>query len=75
VSGEVVLALPANVAADFTITTFSGDMNTDFQPALHRPGRHPDFHSPEKELTFSTGAGGAKVAVETLSGSIRLRKR
>jgi DUF4097 and DUF4098 domain-containing protein YvlB len=75
VSGEVVLALPANVAADFTIATFSGSINTDFQPSVRRPGRHPDSYSPEKELTFSTGAGGAKVSVETLSGSIRLRKR
>jgi hypothetical protein len=71
VSGGVELALPANVAADFTVNTFSGSIDTDFGSATYRTGRH----SPEKELTFSTGGGGAKVAIETLSGSVRLRKR
>jgi DUF4097 and DUF4098 domain-containing protein YvlB len=70
VSGAVQLMLPANVAADFTVNTFSGDIDTDFG-AAYRTGRH----TPEKELTFSTGGGGAKVAIETLSGSVTLRKR
>ena len=71
VSGEVELRLPAKTEADFTVSTFSGDINSDFGTAVYRPGRH----SPQKELTFSTGGGGAKVAIETLSGSISLRKR
>jgi DUF4097 and DUF4098 domain-containing protein YvlB len=71
VSGEVELLLPAKTGADFTVSTFSGDINSDFGTAVYRPGRH----SPQKELTFSTGGGGAKIAVETLSGSISLRKR
>jgi hypothetical protein len=71
VSGEVELALPASVAADFTISSFSGGVSNDFGPAVYRMGRH----SPEKDLSFSTGGGGAKVSVETLSGGITLRKR
>ncbi|HEY2943799.1 MAG TPA: DUF4097 family beta strand repeat-containing protein [Vicinamibacteria bacterium] len=71
VSGEIELALPAGVAADFTVSTFSGDVINEFGAATYRTGRH----SPEKELTFSTGRGGAKIAIETLSGSISLRKR
>jgi DUF4097 and DUF4098 domain-containing protein YvlB len=71
VSGAVELLLPASVAADFTINTFSGNIDSDFGAALYRTGRHP----PEKELTFSTGGGGAKVSIETLSGSVMLRKR
>jgi len=71
VSGEIELALPAGVAADFTISTFSGQVTNDFGQATYRTGRH----LPEKELSFSTGGGGAKIAVETLSGSISLRKR
>jgi DUF4097 and DUF4098 domain-containing protein YvlB len=71
VSGEIELALPAGVAADFTVSTFSGSVTNDFGPATPRAGRH----FPEKELSFSTGRGGAKIAVETLSGSISLRKR
>ena len=73
VSGEVELTLPATTAADFTVNTFSGDIRTDFSVALIRnPGGR---HSPQKELTFSIGGGGAKVAIETLSGAISLRKR
>ena len=70
VSGSVELALPATTAADFTVTTFSGDIRNELGPAAHRASRH----STEKELAFSTGGGGANVTVETLSGSIVLRK-
>jgi DUF4097 and DUF4098 domain-containing protein YvlB len=71
VSGAVELLLPGNVAADFTVNTFSGDIDTEFGAAVYRTGRH----SPQKELNFSTGGGGAKVSIETLSGSVTLRKR
>ncbi|PYQ12309.1 MAG: hypothetical protein DMF80_19450 [Acidobacteria bacterium] len=71
VSGSIELDLPAGTAADFTVNTFSGDINTDFGAALYRSGPH----SHQKELTFSIGGGGAKVTIETLSGSIVLRKR
>jgi hypothetical protein len=71
VSGEVELALPAGTAADFTVSTFSGDIRNELGPAAQRASRH----TTEKELTFSTGGGGAKVTVETLSGGIVLRRR
>jgi len=71
VSGELELTLPAALAADFTISTFSGGVNNEFGPAVSRTGRH----SPEKDVSFSTGGGGAKVSLETLSGAITLRKR
>jgi DUF4097 and DUF4098 domain-containing protein YvlB len=74
VSGGVELLLPAGVAADFTVSTFSGSVESDFGPAVYRSGR-AGGHSPQKELTFSTGGGGAKVSIETLSGSVSLRKR
>jgi hypothetical protein len=70
VSGSVELALPASTAADFTVTTFSGDIRNELGPPAHRSSRH----TTEKELTFSTGGGGANVTVETLSGSIVLRR-
>jgi DUF4097 and DUF4098 domain-containing protein YvlB len=71
VSGSVELALPASVGADFEISTFSGDIENELGPAAPRKGRH----SPEKELSFTAGSGGAKVTVQTLSGGIHLRKR
>jgi DUF4097 and DUF4098 domain-containing protein YvlB len=71
VSGEVELALPENTSADFSVTTFSGDIRNELGPPAPAPSRH----TTERELTFSTGGGGAKVTVETLSGSIVLRRR
>jgi DUF4097 and DUF4098 domain-containing protein YvlB len=71
VSGSVDLALAANVSADFSISSFSGDIENELGP----PARKASRWTSEKELSFSTGAGGAKVTVETLSGNIRLRKR
>ena len=71
VSGAVELVLPSNIAADFTISTFSGDIRNELGP----PARKPGLHLPGKELTFSTGGGGANVSVETLSGGIVLRRK
>jgi DUF4097 and DUF4098 domain-containing protein YvlB len=71
VSGGVDIALPAGIAADFSITTFSGGVDNELGP----PAQKTSKWTPEKELSFSTGAGGAKVNVQTLSGGIRLRKK
>jgi hypothetical protein len=70
VSGAVELALPAATAADFTITTFSGDIRNELGPPAQRTSRH----TTEKELTFSLGGGGGSVTIDTLSGAIVLRR-
>jgi DUF4097 and DUF4098 domain-containing protein YvlB len=71
VSGCVELSLPGNVSADFSISTFSGEITNDLGPSPKSKSR---FTS-EKDLTFTTGSGGADVSVQTLSGCIHLRKR
>lgn len=71
VSGGVDLVLPASISADFSLTTFSGDIQSDFGGAARRTSK---FTS-EKELEFSTGNGNAKVEVQTLSGAIVIKKR
>lgn len=71
VSGGVELVLPATLSADFSVTTFSGKVENELGPGAERPGKW----IPGRELSFSTGSGGAKVSVETLSGPIRLRKK
>src|SRR5262245_8624874 len=72
VSGGVEIVLPGSVSADFEISTFSGGIDNELGPAAPPKGRR---YSPEKELSFTTGSGGAKVVVQTLSGGISLRKR
>ncbi len=71
VSGGIELRLPASVAADFAITSFSGEIENELGPA---PTRHSRYTT-EKALEFQAGGGGAKVELETLSGDITLRKR
>lgn len=71
VSGSVEFVLAADLGADFQLATFSGDIDNELGPAPTRQSRW----TTEKELSFSLAGGGAKITVETLSGSIRLRKR
>ncbi len=71
VSGSVELLLPADVAADFHVTSFSGGIENELGPAARRTSEY----GPGKELEFSTGSGGAKVSVQSFSGGVRLRKR
>ena len=73
VSGAIELVLPATVAADFTLSTFSGTIDNELGPALDRASGHE--HPGEKELSFTTGAGGATVTIHTLSGAIAIRRR
>lgn len=69
-SGDVEMALPAGVSADFQVSTFSGDITNELGPEARRTSRY----SPGRELRFSTGEGGV-VAIKTFSGNVELRRR
>ena len=71
VSAAVDLLLPAGFGADFSVSTFSGAITNELGPAAEKTNQW----TPSKELTFTTGSGGARVSVETLSGAINIRKR
>jgi DUF4097 and DUF4098 domain-containing protein YvlB len=71
VSAPVDLFLPASIAATFSVTTFNGEITNELGPAAEKSSRW----TPSKELSFTTGAGGARVSVETLSGAVNIRKR
>jgi DUF4097 and DUF4098 domain-containing protein YvlB len=71
VSGGVQLLLPASVGAEFAISSFSGAITNELGPAAQKSGKW----TPQTELSFTTGSGGARVTVETLSGAIEIRKR
>ena len=68
-SGSVTLLVPASVSANFDISTFSGSIDNDIGPSAERTSKF----TPEKELRFSTGAGGATVSIESFSGSIKIK--
>jgi DUF4097 and DUF4098 domain-containing protein YvlB len=68
VSGNVVLSLPKVPAANFDVSSFSGDIDTNFGP---KPQRTGEF-APGKEWHYQSGSGNADIRVRTLSGDIRI---
>jgi len=71
VSGGAEVLVPANIMADFSISTFSGEIEDELGIGTVQQ----EEFIPAKELSFSTGSGGARITVETLSGSVHIRKR
>lgn len=71
VSGGIDLFFPAGFAADFTVSSFNGPITNELGPAAEKQG---DW-MPGKQLSFTSGAGGAHVSIETLSGAVNIRKR
>jgi DUF4097 and DUF4098 domain-containing protein YvlB len=71
VSGTIKLTLAGATGADVAVTTMSGKVENGLGDA----GASHSSHGPRQALAFSTGGGGAKVSVQTLSGTIVLSKR
>lgn len=71
VSGPVFVFVDPDVQADFSIETFSGQIENGLGVGTVQTEKY----MPAKELTFVTGTGGPEVNVETLSGSVHLRTR
>lgn len=70
-ASNVVLTLPAAIGASFEISTFSGNIDSDFGGTVERTSRY----APGKRSEFSTGDGGARVSIETFSGNVEVRKQ
>jgi DUF4097 and DUF4098 domain-containing protein YvlB len=71
VSGSVELFMAAGIPADVSVSSFSGEIENE----LGIGTVEQESFLPAKELNFSTGEGGARISVETLSGSVHIRKR
>ncbi|MHB8079197.1 MAG: DUF4097 family beta strand repeat-containing protein [Candidatus Krumholzibacteriia bacterium] len=67
-SGDITLALGSRPAGDFSVTTFSGEIENAFGPRGKRASRY----APGRELEFTLGDGGARVDVTTFSGDVFL---
>ncbi len=67
VNGSVKLLLPATVTGDFTAKTVNGSIRTDF-PLEIKKARF----GPTSSLDGAIGSGGARYAVKTVNGSIRI---
>jgi hypothetical protein len=66
VSGDVTLELPRNLDADLSMSSVSGQLDSDFQMTLGgRMSRH--------RIEAKIGRGGRELDVTTVSGDVRLR--
>jgi DUF4097 and DUF4098 domain-containing protein YvlB len=70
-SGEIRLELPANVGAELSLSTFSGEIDTAFPITLVQ-GDHGIGAAQAKKLNFSLGKGTARIIAETFSGDVTL---
>lgn len=68
-SGSVELVFPSDVEADFELSTFSGSLSIGLDA---RVDRSRDWGAGQ-DVEFTTGDGGARVVVESFSGSITIR--
>lgn len=68
-SGKIDMVVAPNVDADFDIETYSGSIDNQIGPSPRRT----DKYGPGKELRFTNGSGGARISIESFSGSVRLR--
>jgi DUF4097 and DUF4098 domain-containing protein YvlB len=66
-SGEIRLALPADVGAQLNVATYNGGIESDF-PITLQAGKDHD----NKRLSFTLGQGTARISAETFSGDITL---
>jgi len=67
-SGRIELVVAQDVDADFYIETYSGSIDNKLGP----PPKRTDEYGPGKELRFTNGSGGARISIESFSGSVKL---
>jgi hypothetical protein len=70
-SGSVTLLLPADVSAEISAETFSGDIMCEFGGNATRTSKY----APGKELELTLGDGGAQIEANSFSGTVELRKK
>ena len=68
-SGSVIAAVPADIDATVSVSTFTGDFDAAFPITL------TETRSQGRRFTFTVGDGSARMELESFSGSIRLRRR
>jgi DUF4097 and DUF4098 domain-containing protein YvlB len=64
-SGNVELLMPASTGATVDVTSWSGDLDSDWR--LNREGRH--------EWNGNIGRGGHNLSITTFSGNVKLTRR
>jgi DUF4097 and DUF4098 domain-containing protein YvlB len=67
-SGNVMLAAPEDFNANVTVSTFSGNLDSDFPITIRgTTGR-------SRRISFTLGTGSARLELESFSGNVELRR-
>jgi DUF4097 and DUF4098 domain-containing protein YvlB len=70
-SGKVEMRVPADLSADFSVETFSGEIRNDFGQSAIKSSEY----GPGKELQFTLGSGSARIELNSFSGEVVIQKR
>ena len=70
-SGTITLHVSESFGAEYSLETYSGDIDTDFGPRPERKSRY----APGTGLDFDTVSGEAEIYINTFSGDIELLER
>jgi DUF4097 and DUF4098 domain-containing protein YvlB len=68
-SGDVRLKVPRDASAQLTVSTWNGEIESDFTMTL-KPGQHTMGATNSKEFTFAIGGGSARITAKTFSGDV-----
>jgi hypothetical protein len=68
VNGSITVDLPSDLSAEVRASTVNGEITTDFP--LSATGRIS-----RRQVTGTIGTGGRRLDLETVNGSVRLRRR
>jgi DUF4097 and DUF4098 domain-containing protein YvlB len=66
-AGDIQVVLPDPPNARITVSTYSGELSSDYEIGLHRLNT-------KENVAFTLGNGGARVDLESFSGRIQLLK-
>ncbi len=67
-NGDITMILPENTSATFAVRTYNGDFSSNMATKLIGELRRG------RRATYTLGAGGADVELESFGGTIRLRR-
>jgi DUF4097 and DUF4098 domain-containing protein YvlB len=67
-NGDITMILPENTSATFAVRTYNGDFSSNMATKLVGELRRG------RRSTYTLGAGGADVELESFGGTIRLRR-
>ena len=73
-SGGVSFSVPKGAGAQISVSTWSGDIESDF-PITLKPGEHGFGGNSGRKITFELGNGSARIIAESFSGDITIRDR